>query len=67
MRLVPARARRGSRRPARVPNHTTHATPPPTRFQDEVDALLGRRRDSDHEAVTAMKTEFMQARTRART
>ena len=27
---------------------------------DEVDALLGRRRDHEHEAVTSMKTEFMQ-------
>jgi ATPase family AAA domain-containing protein 1 len=29
-------------------------------FIDEVDALLGARRDQEHEAVTAMKTEFMQ-------
>ena len=29
-------------------------------FVDEVDALLGKRRDQEHEAVTAMKTEFMQ-------
>lgn len=29
-------------------------------FIDEVDALLGKRRDQEHEAVTAMKTEFMQ-------
>ena len=29
-------------------------------FIDEVDALLGKRRDNEHEAVTAMKTEFMQ-------
>ena len=29
-------------------------------FADEVDALLGRRRDHEHEAVTSMKTEFMQ-------
>jgi ATPase family AAA domain-containing protein 1 len=29
-------------------------------FIDEVDALLGARRDAEHEAVTAMKTEFMQ-------
>ena len=27
---------------------------------DEVDALLGRRKDAEHEAMTAMKTEFMQ-------
>ena len=27
---------------------------------DEVDALLGKRRDAEHEAVTTMKTEFMQ-------
>lgn len=29
-------------------------------FIDEVDALLGKRRDNEHEAVTSMKTEFMQ-------
>jgi SpoVK/Ycf46/Vps4 family AAA+-type ATPase len=29
-------------------------------FIDEVDALLGERRSSEHEAMTAMKTEFMQ-------
>ena len=27
---------------------------------DEVDALLGRRREQEHEAITTMKTEFMQ-------
>lgn len=26
----------------------------------QVDALLGRRKDGDHEATTTMKTEFMQ-------
>jgi ATPase family AAA domain-containing protein 1 len=26
----------------------------------QVDALLGRRKDNDHEATTSMKTEFMQ-------
>ncbi|GAB4817581.1 hypothetical protein N2152v2_004627 [Parachlorella kessleri] len=31
-------------------------------FIDEVDALLGTRRSMEHEATTAMKTEFMQAR-----
>lgn len=29
-------------------------------FIDEVDALLGRRKDNEHEAMTSMKTEFMQ-------
>ena len=29
-------------------------------FIDEVDGLLGRRRDQDHEATTSLKTEFMQ-------
>ncbi len=28
---------------------------------DEVDSLLGARRSMEHEATTAMKTEFMQA------
>ncbi len=32
----------------------------PTARTDEVDALLGRRKDAEHEAMTAMKTEFMQ-------
>lgn len=27
---------------------------------DEVDSLLGKRRDNEHEATTSMKTEFMQ-------
>ena len=27
---------------------------------DEVDALVGRRRENDHEATLTMKTEFMQ-------
>lgn len=27
---------------------------------DEVDALLGKRREQEHEAITTMKTEFMQ-------
>ena len=29
---------------------------------DEVDALLGSRRNNEHEVITSMKTEFMQAR-----
>jgi ATPase family AAA domain-containing protein 1 len=29
-------------------------------FIDEVDGLLGRRREQDHEATTSLKTEFMQ-------
>lgn len=37
--------------------HTLHDTPSPS---DEVDALLGKRKDAEHEAMTAMKTEFMQ-------
>lgn len=30
------------------------------RCADEVDALLGRRREGEHEAMTALKTEVMQ-------
>ncbi len=29
-------------------------------FVDEVDGLLGRRREQDHEASTSLKLEFMQ-------
>lgn len=29
-------------------------------FIDEVDSLLGSRKESDHEAIVAVKTEFMQ-------
>jgi ATPase family AAA domain-containing protein 1 len=35
-------------------------------FIDEVDGLLGRRRDQDHEATTSLKTEFMQLWVRTR-
>jgi ATPase family AAA domain-containing protein 1 len=34
-------------------------------FIDEVDGLLGRRREQDHEATTSLKTEFMQLWVRA--
>lgn len=43
-----------------------HKLQPSIIWIDEVDALLGRRRDMEHEAVTAMKTEFMQVGSRAR-
>ena len=57
---------------ARVPGlRTRRSTPPPTELHppprtptltcaDEVDSLLGHRRSVEHEATTAMKTEFMQ-------
>jgi len=48
--------------------HPFLGTPPPlptrwaksNNYADEVDALLGKRRESEHEATTTMKTEFMQ-------
>lgn len=46
---------------ARSSPHATHSkcTPPSTQA-DEVDSLLGQRNAQEHEATTAIKTEFMQ-------
>ena len=40
------------------------ARPTPACCADEVDSLLGVRKDMDHEATIAVRNEFMQVRTR---